>query len=55
MEGPRVTHAARHAKALAERDADALWESSQEWVALGDQIAAAAREYRERRERERRR
>lgn len=41
VEGPRVTHAARHAKALAERDADALWESSQEWVALGDQIAAA--------------
>ena len=30
-----------HAKALAEHDADALWESSRQWAALGDQIAAA--------------
>ncbi|QKT06043.1 AAA family ATPase [Gordonia sp. X0973] len=39
-DGPRPPLAARHARALADRDADGLWECSHDWTAMGDSVAA---------------
>ncbi|GED96557.1 LuxR C-terminal-related transcriptional regulator [Gordonia crocea] len=41
VDGPRAAHAAAHARALADHDADGLWAASTAWAQLGDQLAAA--------------